>query len=117
MQTQCMKQQDINAITSFVFSKLGQAFYLQSPSELLHISMSACDSMHNAHIANLLKQQQQAEKEARFNNKKSKASVQQQQTVTTKSNQPSQIVSPSSPPPPIPAPRSTTSNKENTSPR
>jgi lethal(2) giant larvae protein len=41
---QCMKQQDINAITSFVFSKLGQAFYLQSPSEFVHISMSARDN-------------------------------------------------------------------------
>ena len=39
-----MKQQDINAITSFVFSKQGQAFYLQSPSEFVHISMSARDS-------------------------------------------------------------------------
>ena len=44
VQIQCMKQQDINAITSFVFSKLGQAFYLQSPSEFIHISMSARDS-------------------------------------------------------------------------
>ena len=44
VQIQCMKQQDINAITSFVFTKQGQAFYLQSPSEFVHISMSACDS-------------------------------------------------------------------------
>lgn len=130
MQTQCMKQQDINAITSFVFSKLGQAFYLQSPSELLHISMSACDNIHNVHLANLLKQQQQAEKEARLNSKKNKtASGQQQQqqttSATTKSTPINQtpITSPSSPPPPIPAPRSTTTtssiitNNENTTPR
>ena len=44
VQIQCMKQQDINAITSFVFSRHGQAFYLQSPSEFVHISMSARDS-------------------------------------------------------------------------
>jgi lethal(2) giant larvae protein len=46
VQVQCMKQQDINAITSFVFSKQGQAFYLQSPSEFVHISMSARDAPH-----------------------------------------------------------------------
>jgi lethal(2) giant larvae protein len=115
MQTQCMKQQDINAITSFVFSKLGQAFYLQSPSELLHISMSACDNIHNAHLANLLRQQAQAEKEARLN-KKNKVTIQQtpQSTTNKTLNQNlNQITSPSSPPPPIPAPRSTSvTNKE-----
>jgi hypothetical protein len=130
MQTQCMKQQDINAITSFVFSKLGQAFYLQSPSELLHISMSACDNIHNAHLASLLRQQQQAEKEARLNNKKNKSiqqpppQQQQQQNTksnTTNNNNNNNISSPASPPPPIPAPRSTaiilSNSKESISPR
>ena len=122
MQTQCMKQQDINAITSFVFSKLGQAFYLQSPSELLHISMSACDNIHNAHLANLLRQQQQAEKDARLNKKKQPAAAAATSAIKPINNH--QTDKPSSPPPPIPAPRSTTTvaaigvtNKENTSPK
>lgn len=57
LQKTCMKQQDINAITSFVFSKQGQAFYLQSPSEFVHISMSSQDSP--LQMVNQLKQQQQ----------------------------------------------------------
>ena len=78
VQIQCMKQQDINAITSFVFSKQGQAFYLQSPSEFVHISMSARDSpvtlrlqQHKQPIANQLQQQQQqsqVNKQANGNN-------------------------------------------------
>jgi lethal(2) giant larvae protein len=48
---QCMKQQDINGITSFVFAKLGQAFYLQSPSEFVHISMSARDTPQQQQLA------------------------------------------------------------------
>ena len=50
VQQQCMKQQDINAITSFVYSKLGQAFYLQSPSEFVQISFSARDTPNQQNL-------------------------------------------------------------------
>jgi lethal(2) giant larvae protein len=75
VQIQCMKQQDINAITSFVFSKLGQAFYLQSPSEFVHISLSARDSPQKFMIKSQSKQQQQE-----------KTTTQQNNSNTNKSN-------------------------------
>jgi hypothetical protein len=127
VQTQCMKQQDINAITSFVFSKYGQAFYLQSPSEFLHISMSARDTiMPNLNLFNLFKTAMSTGRDDSVEQQKAKAknkvksstlpSNQQgiDQTAahiqTTQANlQPSNqnermIPSPTSPPPPIPAP-------------
>ena len=92
VQIQCMKQQDINAITSFVFTKQGQAFYLQSPSEFVHISLSARDSpqMIAADAAKSLKNKQQQPKTPI--------------KPATPSNNTAQ--SPSTPPqPPQPAPR------------
>lgn len=95
VQIQCMKQQDINAITSFVFTKQGQAFYLQSPSEFVHISMSARDSpqMIAANAAKSLKKQQ--------------LQHQEQQQKTPVKPAPSNVAqSPSTPQqPPQPAPR------------
>ncbi|XP_025086835.1 lethal(2) giant larvae protein homolog 1-like isoform X2 [Pomacea canaliculata] len=44
MITSAIKKEDINGIASFVFTKDGQGFYLQSPSEFCHISLSACDT-------------------------------------------------------------------------
>ena len=100
VQIQCMKQQDINAITSFVFSKQGQAFYLQSPSEFVHISMSARDSP--AILDSKQQQQQQAKSSNSLNNKQ-----QLTKQLIAKPKQETPIASPSSPPPPVPAPRTT----------
>jgi len=135
VQMQCMKQQDINAITSFVFSKQGQAFYLQSPSEFVHISMSARDSPATLRLINNNKSinnnnnnnnNVQAKTTTAANSSTNK---QKQETPNTSSNSNSQVTkprqqtptkqtkldsnattslnieSPSSPPPPVPAPR------------
>jgi lethal(2) giant larvae protein len=132
VQIQCMKQQDINAITSFVFSKQGQAFYLQSPSEFVHISMSARDSPQQLSIVSAQKgsQKQQtsggaeAAKPKTTSNKnpaqpgassssaaKPQAESGGQSTVNNNNsnntgNQ-AQLQSPMTPPPPVPAPRTT----------
>jgi hypothetical protein len=141
VQTQCMKQQDINAITSFVFSKFGQAFYLQSPSEFLHISMSARDTiLNNLNLINLFKTPSLSREESldqknsrskqpnNSSNKQTKSSTlptngstpppsQQSeqsssaQTSPTKSNILNHNEKPTSPPPPVPAPR-TSSNRD-----
>jgi lethal(2) giant larvae protein len=128
VQMQCMKQQDINAITSFVFSKQGQAFYLQSPSEFVHISMSARDSPATLRLinnnksinnntqaktttANSLNNKQKQETPNTSTNLNSQVTKPRQQTPTKQTKLDSNattslnIESPSSPPPPVPAPR------------
>ena len=92
VQIQCMKQQDINAITSFVFTKQGQAFYLQSPSEFVHISMSARDSPQMIADARSLKKQQ------------TKTPSKQSDAQSPVSNPTSSATSPVTQPP-MPAPR------------
>lgn len=107
VQTQCMKQQDINAITSFVFSKFGQAFYLQSPSEFLHISMSAYDTLsaNDAQkTANIKKSQSQSSAKTQSLTKESQNTAQKSSTLTPGAS--NAMSSPTSPPPPVPAPRS-----------
>jgi lethal(2) giant larvae protein len=84
VQIQCMKQQDINAITSFVFSKQGQAFYLQSPSEFVHISMSARDSPQPQLLS---APSGSASKRNSLTNSQSKPQTKQQQPPTTQSQQ------------------------------
>lgn len=135
VQIQCMKQQDINAITSFVFSKQGQAFYLQSPSEFVHISMSARDTpqqimLQNTSIkpatrtSNVSPKKQQ--KPVNNNNKPVVAAGQNNESIpssnlnsspenttnNSNSNTNKSITSPTSPPPPVPAPRTTILNKD-----
>lgn len=121
VQIQCMKQQDINAITSFVFSKQGQAFYLQSPSEFVHISMSARDSPQQlALIANTKQpvpanrntspKKSAANKSSSGQNSSQRVAKQQQQEGSQPAVEAS-TTSPKSPSPPVPAPR-TTVNKE-----
>jgi len=83
-----------------VFSKQGQAFYLQSPSEFVHISMSARDSP--AILDSKQQQQQQAKSSNSLNNKQ-----QLTKQLIAKPKQETPIASPSSPPPPVPAPRTT----------
>lgn len=111
VQIQCMKQQDINAITSFVFSKQGQAFYLQSPSEFVHISMSARDTPQTTQT------QQQQSKSSSLTQQPSKKSSNKPSTVNKSSssnnnNNNTTTTSPSQQQPqtssnnqPVPAPR------------
>ena len=127
VQIQCMKQQDINAITSFVFSKQGQAFYLQSPSEFVHISMSARDSPQqfatqttqpalaqiqqssgNAKRNSLLntqsKQQQPAQKSSNAGNSGKNATPPQANTQASNVTATATTLTPQTAPP-VPAPR------------
>jgi len=113
VQTQCMKQQDINAITSFVFSKFGQAFYLQSPSEFLHISMSAYDTMHAIEdpkaakngLNPVKKTQSQSSKSQSLTHTPKDASGSALKAATLTPVASNNMSSPTSPPPPVPAPR------------
>ncbi len=128
VQIQCMKQQDINAITSFVFSKQGQAFYLQSPSEFVHISMSARDSPQQLAITSNTnngnqpsvkptarttspKKQKPASSNPNTDNNNSTSSKQGSQP-SQKTSSEETATSPRSPPPPVPAPRTTILNKD-----
>ncbi|KAK7111660.1 lethal(2) giant larvae protein homolog 1-like isoform X2 [Littorina saxatilis] len=44
MLSPALRKEDINGIASFVFTKDGQGFYLQSPSEFCHVSLSASNA-------------------------------------------------------------------------
>jgi lethal(2) giant larvae protein len=141
VQIQCMKQQDINAITSFVFSKQGQAFYLQSPSEFVHISMSARDSpqpflalqaqntlpqtpQHNTSQSkrNSLNNQQQAKSKqtqqppttTNNTNNLAKNSLAKNTAAPALDNESSSSSSQQVGQPPVPAPRTTLSNSNAT---
>lgn len=103
VQIQCMKQQDINAITSFVFTKQGQAFYLQSPSEFVHISMSARDSPQLIHQS----LQKQAAKQTN-NTSQSKSPSATSPNVNSQLSSPKSSATSSTAP--VPAPRTTLSN-------
>jgi lethal(2) giant larvae protein len=102
VQIQCMKQQDINAITSFVFTKQGQAFYLQSPSEFVHISMSARDTPQI-----MLQAKRAIKTETPVETETSQASANKEQPQQTQKTLES--VSPARPNSsiPVPAPRTT----------
>jgi hypothetical protein len=115
-----MKQQDINAITSFVFSKYGQAFYLQSPSEFLHISMSARDTLlSNINLKSIfrgaVRDESVEQLKAKAKNKAKSATLPtqpQDAPVQPLENHNERVIpSPTSPPPPIPAPRAS-SNRD-----
>lgn len=107
VQIQCMKQQDINAITSFVFSKQGQAFYLQSPSEFVHISMSARDSPQLINASNQSTTPTKAATARAASPKKQKQLTQKPTSQQQQQKEPDNIELPRSPPPPVPTPRTT----------
>ena len=119
VQIQCMKQQDINAITSFVFSKQGQAFYLQSPSEFVHISMSARDSpqLTAAPVTSTTTPVKATSRIASPKKQINQKPAQQQQ----QQKEPAQVTNtdnnalPRSPPPPVPTPRTTLPSTTTTS--
>ncbi len=106
VQIQCMKQQDINAITSFVFSKQGQAFYLQSPSEFVHISMSARDSPQPITSTSPTKASARATSPKKQKHPNQKQIPQQHQKEPV-DNIPDKSTLPNSPPRPVPTPRTT----------
>jgi len=121
VQIQCMKQQDINAITSFVFTKYGQAFYLQSPSEFVQISMSARDTPQLLNIqktnpATISNTTPTSNSESASNKKSTSHSVASKENskktpplVQTSSTP---IASASTTSPPVPLPRSSISKDE-----
>ncbi|CAF0921351.1 unnamed protein product [Brachionus calyciflorus] len=112
VQIQCMKQQDINAITSFVFTKQGQAFYLQSPSEFVHISMSARDSPQLQILTQTKRNTRIEPSESNINNQTSQQ-IKKDQSPNTKEQQKSLETKTFSSPPPVPAPRTTIDRKPN----
>ena len=132
VQIQCMKQQDINAITSFVFSKQGQAFYLQSPSEFVHISMSARDTPQQlAPVAASTAPRPPANRNTSPKKQKPASVLSPKQQPTSPVAAPAApkpqcipssvssnsivISSPRSPPPPVPAPRTLINNNKDES--
>lgn len=113
VQMQCMKQQDINAITSFVFSKLGQAYYLQSPSEFVHTSFSARDIPHSPQASQQTPAIKQAEP-SQTKEAKSNGQTKSSKSSTSSSKKSSKESTPSSTAPPVPAPRTQLNNNNNT---